>query len=209
MFLVYALFVEVRKKIYKEKTFIRILRIILIIVLSPFLCFYLIKHKINEKRQIRANAEKIKIYNISQINTLSGVEFENYLKLLFEKMGYSVQTTPKSKDFGADLIVEKNGRKTIVQAKCYGHTVGVSAVQEIIAARAHYDTFEALVISNQKFSKEAEILAEENKVMLAGKTELEGLISKYPVYFDFEGKRCAATNVEAVKEIEAKYKYWI
>ena len=41
--LLYALFVMVRRKIYKESAFVRGVRIILIIVLLPFVLFYLIK----------------------------------------------------------------------------------------------------------------------------------------------------------------------
>lgn len=182
---------------------------ILLVILSPFVLIYILKQKIINKKQSKINAEKIRIYNISQINSLSGVEFENYLKLLFEKMGYSVQTTKKSKDYGVDLIIEKNRKQTIVQAKCYSHTVGVSAVQEIISARNHYGVYSAMVVSNQKFSKEAETLAVENKVMLAGKTELESLIAKYPVYFEKEKRTFVATTLDAIKQIETKYPNWI
>ena len=209
MNLVYDLFVKGRKKIYKENIIVKVFRIMLLIILLPFVVFFLLKNNIFKHRQNKLNEEKIKIYDISQINSLSGTEFENYLKLLFENMGYKVQTTKKSKDFGVDLILEKNKKKTIVQAKCYSHTVGVSAVQEIISARNHYNIFEALVVTNQKFSKEAEILADENKVMLAGKAELEGLVSKYPVYFEREKQKYVATTFGAIKEIENKYKYWI
>lgn len=209
MNLVYDLFVKGRKKIYKESWFVRVLRRILIVILLPFVLCFLIKNAIIKRRQNKLNEGKIKIYDISQINSLSGTEFEKYLKVLFEKMGYRVQTTKKSKDFGVDLILEKNKKKTIVQAKCYSHTVGVSAVQEIISARNHYNIFEALVVTNQKFSKEAEVLAEENKVMLAGRAELEGLVSKYPVYFEREKQKYVATTLSAIKEIEQKYNYWI
>ena len=198
-----------RKKIYRESLFVRVFRRILIVILLPFVLCFLIKNAIIKRRQNKLNEGKIKIYDISQINSLSGTEFEKYLKLLFEKMGYRVQTTKKSKDFGVDLILEKNKKKTIVQAKCYSHTVGVSAIQEIISARNHYNIFEALVVTNQKFSKEAEVLAEENKVMLAGRAELEGLVSKYPVYFEREKQKYVATTLSAIKEIEQKYNYWI
>ena len=200
---------EARKKKYKENAIVRFVRIVLLIILSPFVLLFMIKTKIKRKKEARANEEKVKIYNVSQINSFSGIEFENFLKLLFEKMGYGVQTTKKSKDFGVDLILEKKGKKTIVQAKCLSRTVGVSAVQEIISARAHYKIDQAMVVSNQNFSKEAEILANENKVMLAGKTELESLILKYPVYFEREKKKYVATTLDAVKEIEKRYPYWI
>lgn len=207
--MVYALFVGSINKKHNEKVPVKILRILLLVILSPFVVIFLIKTKIKRKKLAKENEEKVKIYRISQIDFLSGVEFENYVKLLFEKMGYKVQTTKKSKDFGVDLIIEKNKKKTIVQTKRYSHTVGISAVQEIISARNHYGIYSAMVVSNQNFSKEAEILANENNVMLAGKNELEGLISKYPVYFEKEKKKYVATTLEAVKEIEKKYPYWI
>ena len=198
-----------RKKNYKENIIVKFIRILLLIILSPFVCIYVVKNKLSKQKQAKMNAEKIKIYSMSQINLLSGTEFENYLKILFEKMGYHVQTTKKSKDFGVDLILEKKGKKTIVQAKCYSHTVGVSAVQEIISARAHYNIYSALVVSNQNFSKEAEILANENQVMFAGRAELESLVSKYPVYFEIEKRKFVATTFDAIKEIETRYPNWI
>lgn len=209
MFLVYALFVKDRKRIYKENIIIKCMRIILIIVLSPFVVIFLIKNKISARKQAKLNAEKIKIYSISQINLLSGTEFEQYLKLLFEKMGYKVQTTKKSKDFGADLILEKKGIKTIVQAKRLSHTVGISAVQEIISARKHYNISQAMVVSNQNYSKEAEILANENQVILAGTNELETMIQRFPVYFETEKRTYVATTSDAIKQIETKYPFWI
>jgi restriction system protein len=193
----------------RENKIIKFIRITLIIVLFPFVMLFLVKSYLKYKKSQKENSEKIKIYDISQINSLSGTEFESYLKLLFEKMGYRVSLTKKSKDFGVDLILEKNGRKTIMQAKCYSKTVGVSAVQEIISARNHYKIFDAIVIANQTFSKEARILAEESKVMLAGREELEGLVKKYPVYFERENQKYVATKFEAIKEIEDKYPYWI
>ena len=45
--------------------------------------------------------------------------------------------------------------------------------------------------------------------MLAGREELEGLVSKYQVYFESEVQKCVATKPEAIKEIEDKYPSWI
>ena len=35
----------------------------------------------------------------------NGYEFEKYFAMLFRDMGYKVMTTPKSGDFGADIIL--------------------------------------------------------------------------------------------------------
>jgi restriction system protein len=56
---------------------------------------------------------------ISDIDTMKGEEFEQYLIHFFLNKGYKVRTTPKSGDFGADLILEKDRKRIVVQAKRY------------------------------------------------------------------------------------------
>ena len=55
--------------------------------------------------------------NLNDIDKLSGSEFETFLKILFEKMGYEADKTKGSGDQGADLIINKLGHKIAVQAK--------------------------------------------------------------------------------------------
>lgn len=193
----------------KEHIIIKIIRYFLLIIFCPVVLIYLIKVKINKKKQEKLYAESVKIYDISQINSLSGTDFENYLKLLFEKAGFNVRLTKKSKDFGVDLILERVGERTIVQAKRYSHKVGISAIQEIISARKHYNIDSALVVTNNEFSNEAKILAKENDVMLADKIELQEMVERYPIYFEKESSKYVATTVESIREIETKYPHWI
>ena len=56
--------------------------------------------------------------DFSKVDELSGVEFENLLLDKFAAMGFKAESTPKTGDFGADLIVEnKEGTRIIVQCK--------------------------------------------------------------------------------------------
>ncbi|MFZ1250376.1 MAG: restriction endonuclease [Candidatus Microsaccharimonas sp.] len=50
---------------------------------------------------------------ISQIDTLTGIEFENYLAHIFRHKGYKVQDTPRSNDFGVDLLITKKVRRRL------------------------------------------------------------------------------------------------
>ena len=197
------------KKVYKGSKFEYFLRTILKILLFPFVIIYLIKEKIGKNRQRKINEEKIKIYNISQLDFLSGIEFENYLKSLFENMGYEVKTTKTSGDYGVDLIVTKKNKQMIIQAKCYNHTVGVKAVQEIIAGRDYYKIYDAMVITNNYFSREAENLAVEANVTLADRTVLEKMVKKYDVRIEKNSANWSALSNESKNEICAKYRFWI
>ena len=194
---------------YKENIFLKILRVILIIILFPIVLIYLVKEKIKKSRQKKENAEKIKVYNISQLDHLSGIEFELYLKSLFENMGYNVDLTKTTGDYGADLVIEKKGKQTIIQAKCYNHTVGVKAVQEIIAARNYYKIYDAMVITNNYFSREAENLALESNVKLADRIVLEKMVRKYDVRIIKVSTSFSALTQNSQNEIRNKYRYWI
>lgn len=113
---------------------------------------------------------------IYDIDKMKGEEFEEYLKLLYQKLGYNVSTTPRSGDFGADLVLKKDGKKIVVQVKRYSKSVGIKAVQEIIPAIRHYNASQAWVITNSSFTSPAVQLAQSNNVRLIDRELLVQLI---------------------------------
>ena len=207
--MIYYLIMMKRNKNYKENIFVKIVRIFLLVVLSPVVLVYLISKAIKTAKEKKANADKIAIFNMSQIDQLSGVEFEKFLKQIFEKMGYQVSLTKKSHDYGADLVLSKKGETTIVQAKCYGKTVGIKAIQEIVAAKSHYKTSSAIVATNNYFSKDAVVLATENNIMLLDRDVITNLVKKFNIHIDKEKNNICAITTKAVYEIESKYRFWI
>jgi restriction system protein len=97
---------------------------------------------------------------------MSGEEFENYLSEHFRKIGYRVKLTPKSNDYGADLVLRKGGEKIVVQAKRYQSKVSNKAIQEIVGALGYYNAQKAMVVTNSYFTKNACDLARANGVEL-------------------------------------------
>lgn len=110
------------------------------------------------------NNERINIKR--KIDEMNGLEFENYLHYVFLNLGYKVEMTPYSIDFGADLIIAKDNIKIVVQAKRHNSSVGVSGIQEILGAKGYYDANEALVVTTNKFTVNARKLAKKNNVKL-------------------------------------------
>lgn len=198
-----------RNRIYKENFLVKIFRVILLVLLFPIVLIWLIVQKIKKTREYKLNAEKIAVFNMSQIDMLSGSEFEVFLKTMFEKLGYSVSLTKNSHDYGADLVIEKKGERSIVQAKCYGKTVGVKAIQEIAAAKSYYKVGSAIVATNNYFSKDAMILAAENGVELLDRDVIERLVKKFNLFIDKEKNNICAITKKSVYEIESKYRFWI
>ena len=103
---------------------------------------------------------------------MTGREFEEFLAIYFGKFGYDVTLTPQTQDYGADLVLRKNGVTTIIQAKRSSKPVGIKAVQEVASAIKHYNADEAIVITNNRFTENAFDLANSNKVELRGREEL-------------------------------------
>lgn len=95
---------------------------------------------------------------------------------LFNKLGYKVERVGKMADYGADLIIEKDGIRTAVQAKRWNGPVNVKAIQEINTAMAHYNATKALAVTNSRFTYNAARLARENHVELIDRQMLASLI---------------------------------
>lgn len=119
---------------------------------------------------------KISKSGIIQIDAFTGKQFEDYLHTLFSKLGYSVTLTKTTGDFGADLILYKDGTRIVVQAKRYSKKVGIKAVQEVYAAMSYYKASSAWVVTNNYFTDAAEQLAKVSTVKLVNKDELMRLM---------------------------------
>jgi len=129
-----------------------------------------------EKGLANTSSQKI---SLQDVDSMSGFDFENFLVHLFRAMGYEVEHTKLSGDQGADLVVNKFGEKTVVQAKRLGDKVGNYAVQEVAASIKHYDAQHGMVVTNNGFTNSARSLAASNDVELIDRDALNQLIEKY------------------------------
>ena len=109
---------------------------------------------------------------ILEVDEMTGKEFEKFLAVHFRNLGYSVTLTQDSQDYGADLILYKDGLKTVVQAKRSKNSVGIKAVQEVAGAVRHYKGNKGRVITNNRFTENACKLADSNEVELWDRKKL-------------------------------------
>ncbi|WP_041749706.1 restriction endonuclease [Brevibacillus brevis] len=120
--------------------------------------------------------EKLRKSGIREIDKMDGLQFEQYLGLLFRSQGFKAEVTRASGDFGADLILQKNGTKTVVQAKRYSKNVGIEAIQQVVGAMKHYDALGSWVVTNRDFTDAAYKLAASNGVKLINREALIEMI---------------------------------
>jgi restriction system protein len=115
-------------------------------------------------------------YDLALIDKMEGFDFEGYVAKLFEKFDFKVVVTKKSRDFGCDVLLEKNGDRIAIQTKRSQGKVSLRAVQEIVASLKKYDARVGVVISNAKFTKSARQLAKINDVVMINRNVLLRLI---------------------------------
>lgn len=120
----------------------------------------------------RKRMKRLKRSGIAEIDQMDGFQFEQYLGHLFRSQGYKAEVTKAIGDFGADLILVKEGKRIAVQAKRYSKNVGIKAVQEAQSSIAYYGTDEAWVVSNSDYTSAAYELAKSNKVRLINREAL-------------------------------------
>lgn len=113
------------------------------------------------------------------VDAMNGYEFEKFLAEIFQTIGYDVEGTKLSGDQGADLFATRFGKKVVIQAKNYSGSVGNSAVQEAISAKAFYACDEAMVVTNSYFTKSAIELATSAAVRLVGRADFQVYLDEY------------------------------
>lgn len=119
------------------------------------------------------------VVTLDNIDLMSGYEFESFIAQLFKNLEYQVDITKSSGDQGADIIIEKNNERTVIQTKCYTYPVGNKAIQEVVSSKKIYNANKAMVITNSLFTKSAIQLAKANSVILWDRNILKEKISGY------------------------------
>ncbi|MCR5177621.1 MAG: restriction endonuclease [Lachnospiraceae bacterium] len=113
------------------------------------------------------------------IDELDGIEFEHYCAELLAGTGFlHVRTTSASRDFGADILAQKDGVTYAVQCKRYDKPVGIYAVQEIYAAKDFYGMMVGAVMTNSTFTAPAKQMAEKLGILLWDGDDLKRRFSR-------------------------------
>lgn len=129
---------------------------------------------------------------LTDVDDLTGMEFEKFCAKLLQKEGYIVNLTEVN-DQGADIVARLPERKEGYLVQCKSKLnptskIGNKAVQEIYAARGFYEktyqdyTFKTTVITNSKgYTRQAHQLANSNNVTLWDRSYLKDLVRKHNI----------------------------
>jgi HJR/Mrr/RecB family endonuclease len=103
---------------------------------------------------------------------MSGTEFEQYVKGLLERQGWTVETTPVTRDGGIDLIanriVDIGGEVALyIQCKNYASPVGVEVVRQLNGALPKSQPgSRGVVVCPSGFTADARSFAKDRSILL-------------------------------------------
>ncbi|MGI9123501.1 MAG: restriction endonuclease [Mycobacterium sp.] len=109
------------------------------------------------------------------VDAMAGLDFEHYVAAVLRGVGFSVEVTRASGDFGVDLIATRDGIRTAVQCKRQARAVNGSAIQQVVAGAAVHDCQATMVVSNHHYTRAAEHLAEVHGCTLVDRVRLARL----------------------------------
>lgn len=132
------------------------------------------------QQTINEELDKIEISQSvnSNVDQMSGIDYEHYCKGLLEKAGWDVTISKATGDQGVDLVASMDNIRVCIQCKRYSQPVGNKAVQEVVAGKQFYRGTHAAVVSNASFTPSAISLANSTNVLLMSHVELADLTNR-------------------------------
>ncbi len=105
-------------------------------------------------------------------------DFEPFCADLFRAVGYRAQVTAATNDGGVDLRLQRDGRTTIVECKCYGrsHTVGRPVLQKLHGANAVEHADAMMVVTTSTFTSGAVEFARQTGIELVDGDRLISMV---------------------------------
>lgn len=118
---------------------------------------------------------------IDELTTVTGAQLEQIVYRLFTSRWNfdedNVYLVGQSGDYGVDVLATDDTEHQIgVQVKAYSNSVGLPAVQQIVAAKAMYGFDEGWVVTNNVLTKNAHRLARANNIRVIEGQELRRLV---------------------------------
>lgn len=117
---------------------------------------------------------------------LTHFEFEQFIGVLFQKMGYQTTVTRKTVDYGVDVIAKKGDDVIAIQVKknSIGNNVGDIVVQNTLGGMWKYKANKAIIITTSDFTTMAHEQARGAPIELWNKRTLHQMVRKYFVEQD-------------------------
>lgn len=99
---------------------------------------------------------------------MDGWNFETEIAKLFRKRGFDAKVTKGSGDGGVDILLNRDGEKTVVQCKQHKTAVPPAAVRDLYGVLTHHNAQKAMLVSTSGFTNGTVEFARNKPIELLG-----------------------------------------
>lgn len=148
---------------------------------------YWVKNDIEREEEEKALQREQEIEEIigSDINSLSGIEFEHVCQKLVQNMGFETETTKASGDGGIDLVAYNSqpllSGKYIIQCKRYTGSVGEPIIRDLYGVVMSERANKGILMTTGYFTKSAITFADGKPIELIDGVKMHELLSSYGI----------------------------
>ncbi|MAG57095.1 MAG: hypothetical protein CMJ83_12450 [Planctomycetes bacterium] len=116
-------------------------------------------------------------FRLRDLDRLSGIEFEDWIAHVLERAGFRVTRTPRSGDFGVDLVAVRDGHRVGIEAKRRSSPVSNDVVRSVVAGCQYHRCDRAAVVTQSSFTRTAhrQATGADPEVVLIGRDDLDRL----------------------------------
>ena len=126
---------------------------------------------------IKRERQNLLASGIDAVDKMGGRHFAYFLEVIFKRQGFTLKETVVVGNYGADLILEKAGKRLVAQARRCKNNAGIKVVDDVVAAVKHHHAHNGILISNMYFTDEAIGLALSSGIELWDRDKLMDLLS--------------------------------
>ena len=119
-----------------------------------------------------------KYTGIEYVDTMSGDEFESFIKRLYQKMGFKVTLTKKTHDGGIDASALKDNVLYSLQCKRFKSNIGVKYIREFTGVIKESET-QGIFITTSNYTRAAIKFALKCNIQLINRNDLIKLIEQF------------------------------
>lgn len=126
---------------------------------------------------------RVTMWSLDSLKKMDSYDFELLVGDLFESMGYVTHVTPRSRDYGVDILIKLEhfglSHSWIIQAKKYNGSVGVREIREYGSLRMRDRVDGVIIVTTGHFSPDAQDEAGKYNVKLVSGDLLVGMLNRY------------------------------
>ncbi|WP_313799066.1 restriction endonuclease [Cytobacillus sp.] len=132
-------------------------------------------------KMVLDNALSDKELLMTNVDSLSGEDFENLMFLYFKDKGFKPERTPRTGDHGVDLVIidPKDGFKIAVQCKRHKKNIGNEPIIKLNGGKKFYGCQGSLCITTSNYTEKAKEYAKECKVELWNGLHVQDKLSNW------------------------------